>query len=347
MELQPSTMEQELEPQTLEHGLEEQPSFIETFPEGGAIEDPEVQQKLMEFKEMIADAETKKMKRLWKPKDYLFLLFQLLCIVTLIFSCYLFYQIFLKQAIKALQDEIKEMSRSSGLFTYSFFTSIVFILSAFPLPAFAVICIMIAFVIGKLYIALLIIFVGQYIAAIVCMVFIRSFLKERFMKKYSSTVLFRLVVIECKKRPWTCSIISNIILLPACMKNYILPLTDMTLAQYYVPKIIFYAFFSYIFAKTGTTLDGIAQIDNEGSFSTMTNIQKFNFIVSISLITISIILIVVITTKFKKRYDGIQKEDKIIVLKGQFETKMKDSGVDEGLRKRVGDAINNFYIGDD
>ena len=109
------------------------------------------------------------------------------------------------------------------------------------------------------------------------------------------------------------SIASNIILVPACTKNYVLPLTSMTLTQYYGPKVPFYIFFSYLYAELGTQLNGLRDLDVERSFTKLSLAQKIQSFLGIILVVVSIAIAVVLTIKFKRQLAAMERKGKVEV----------------------------------
>ena len=169
---------------------------------------------------------------------------------------------------------IIEFFQDASLFTCILLTLVIFIMSVFPIPGLGVVSTVVAFLIQNMIKSFIVLFLGQMIAAVLCMVIIRKYLKEQFLAQFANTAIFRVLEMECRHHPWISSIASNIILVPACTKNYVLPLTSMTLAQYYGPKIPFYIFFSYLYAELGTQLNGLRDLDVERSFTKLTLAQK-------------------------------------------------------------------------
>ena len=71
-------------------------------------------------------------------------------------------------------------------------------------------------------------FLGTFFGGVAVFLFVRYVAKERFLKYYGDSVLYKMFVEEVKENPWTISSISNVLLLPHSIKNCVLPLTELT-----------------------------------------------------------------------------------------------------------------------
>jgi hypothetical protein len=62
------------------------------------------------------------------------------------------------------------------------------------------------------------------------------------------------------------------ILIPMALKNYSLPLTNLTFTQYVIPSTPFFAFYAALLVHTGLTITQIKEIFHPKEFSKKTKI---------------------------------------------------------------------------
>lgn len=146
-------------------------------------------------------------------------------------------------------------------------------------------------------------FFSTFIAGVVCFVFVKYFFRERMLKKYGDSMMYKVFREEVKQNPWAISWMVNCLLIPSCFKNIILPLTDMTFAQFAVPKMPLYALFTLIVCVIGDQLESVSSFKMNNDYSQQTSVEKFHFFITLILAGVTVGFIVWSGIVFKQKID--------------------------------------------
>lgn len=278
-------------------------------------------------------------KRLWKT-----LLKWALIIIGIIISIVLF-NYFVKPYTDELAKYMEEISDDANFKVYSFYTFIIIIMCITPFPGFWVFSIIVAIITRPLWKSVSIIFLGQIIPSIICLVLIRTCERSFFQNRYSKSIVFRIFNDECKKNPWICSFLCNMVLLPTCTSNYVLPLTDMTEVQYLVPKLIYYGIQAILLGKVGADVKNIQDFQKKDkSFFDMSLFEQINIIFSFFLFIVSIIAAIMFTIRFNKKYSRYEKSNFIQKKLEELTEKMEEQDEDHKKIEQVTVQIQDEMI---
>jgi len=249
--------------------------------------------------------------------------------VFLAFAFILSWKIFLKELTDAITEIFKEHAKSNNPLSLSFFVLVIMVFSLVPIPGMSYFSIIMSYFQKSFFKSLLIIFIGCYGAGMLAWYVIRHHLKNYFLKIYGKTLLFRVFQSECDKNPWAISVISNVLILPACTKNYLLPLTEMTFPVFAIPKIPFYSFFGLIFVLVGMQLKDFEEMINGSSFFDKSPLEKFYFIISLLLILISVLVGFYFSYISKSKFKEFEEKDmmakRFLAYKEQLERRIGDN----------------------
>lgn len=127
-----------------------------------------------------------------------------------------------------LMDQIQYYSKEDPWLATSFFVFINTIFSWFPLPGLTYFDIAIASLVKDFNYCFLVFFLTTFLAGVVCFVFVKYFIRERMLRIYGDSLMYKVFREEVKKNPWAISWMVNCLLIPSCFKNILLPLTEMT-----------------------------------------------------------------------------------------------------------------------
>jgi uncharacterized membrane protein YdjX (TVP38/TMEM64 family) len=128
------------------------------------------------------------------------------------------------------------------------------IFSWFPLPGLTYFDIMIATIVKDFNYCFLVFFLTTLLSGVCCFFFVKWFMFDWLMKKYGDSIMFKVFREEVKKNPWTISFLVSCLLIPACFKNFLLPMTDLTFWQFTIPKIPVYMLTTVIVCIVGDEL---------------------------------------------------------------------------------------------
>lgn len=184
-------------------------------------------------------------------------------IAAIVIGLLVIYKIYFHTIFNKIKELLEHLAKKGGFMSFVVLGAVAFLMSILPIPGLMFMCVSASFLLQNLFWCFLSILISQFLAASFLMLIVRKCLKKRFLARYADSIIFRVLSEECRQNPWLCSITSNIVMLPACTKNYILPLTDLTLVQFYTPKLFFYTLFSYLFAKTGDSLEDISHLSSK------------------------------------------------------------------------------------
>ncbi len=274
-----------------------------------------------------------------------FTLYNLMKILAGCVVFYILWRICLKNLMHFLTHIFQVYAKLNNIWTNLLFSFIMMFFAWFPIPGLGYFTIMMSYFMQDFWRGVLISFAGGMIGGIIAWFVIRHYLRDHFLEKYGKGLLFRVFQSECQKNPWAISVLSNILIIPSCMKNLILPLTEMELLVFVVPKIPFYAFFSVLFILVGLQIKDFKDLatEEDESFRGKTPIQQIQFIISILFVVVSIGIAVYFSWISKDKFDEFERRDRELEIYNKYVTKIRDSGYPKDMIDRHLEEVKSKY----
>lgn len=160
----------------------------------------------------------------------------------------------------------------------------------------------------------MIIFFGNTVGSQICFFAVRFVFRESIERKYGNLKIFRAIRHEIEDAPWTASIMLSALFIPNAIKNYSIPLTNISYIQYAVPNTIFFGLYASLMVHTGQTIKNVQSLFGEdNNYSKKSSSDKFWMIVSWITLLLTIVLIIVAGCRLYARiqsYHEIEKDAK-------------------------------------
>ena len=214
-----------------------------------------------------------------------------------------------KEFFKNLSEVIHSLVEGNKWYSNLIFVLIQVIFSWVILPGAMYFDIMFVFYMKSFWRPFLIIFLSNCAASQLSFFLIRFQFREKFEKKFGNTKILKAIKHEVEQSPWTASVIISLVLIPMAIKNYSVPLTNMTYEQYALPSVPIFAFYAALIVHTGLALTQIKDLFQQKSFSSKSPGQKFELIVNWILIVFTIILMGVVGRKLYNRFKSYNEEE--------------------------------------
>lgn len=249
-----------------------------------------------------------------------------------------FYKLFFEKIFNFLISQIESNAKSNNIFSIGMFCIIVMTLNIFPFPGLVYFCVLMSFFMDNFVKSFLIIYISCIIICVSVFVVIKLWLQKIFTARLKHLMIYRIFNSECKKGPWTVSILSNILALPACTPTIILPITDVNLITFLIPKLIFQVFFSVLYVLLGQQIgelnSAVGGGDEEGKetkgFFDKSPLEWVNFVVSTSITLISIVVFVYFGIVSNRKFKEFREYDLNVELIQSYEEELKKD--EEGKR---------------
>jgi uncharacterized membrane protein YdjX (TVP38/TMEM64 family) len=149
--------------------------------------------------------------------------------IAIVIVLFVLRNIFTTAFLNWILDNVKKSGRSETFGAYAFFIGMQYAFSLLILPGLSYFNIIQAFAMNNFIKAWLVSTFGSWTAAVLLFIVIKLFFRERLIKKFKDNSLYKVLSSEIKTHPWKTSTFINILFIPTAFKNYVLPLTDLTL----------------------------------------------------------------------------------------------------------------------
>ena len=139
--------------------------------------------------------------------------------------------------------------------------------------------------------------------------------------------MFKVFREEVKKNPWTISFLVSCLLIPACFKNFLLPMTDLTFWQFTIPKIPVYMLTTVIVCIVGDELSQVGSLKKGEVKKEESLVQKMHFLVEIVMTLMTVGFVVWSGIVFKNKIEDFKLEEQKAVQKKGFYQDEEDDDV--------------------
>ena len=202
---------------------------------------------------------------------------------------------------------IKEFARQDTFTSNAFFILVHFMFSWFMIPGMTYFDIIMTAFMKDFWRAYSIIFWGTYVGGIISFVAVKWFLKDCILRKYGNNIIYTIFREEVEKNPWGISALSNILMVPNCLKNLVLPLTDMTLVQFMVPKFPIYMLLTLLSCMIGDELADFESLLSGKKLEAKTPTQVFEFYLTVFFLLLTVVVMGYVGVRFKKKIKKYQE----------------------------------------
>jgi uncharacterized membrane protein YdjX (TVP38/TMEM64 family) len=210
-----------------------------------------------------------------------------------IFTGYILWTVIKQNVHEFLIKKIEHFSREESFRSYAFFIGIQLVFSWVLIPGLTYLDIVMASLMKDFYKSFNIIFWGTFVGGLISFFVVKFFLKNFILRKFGDNMIYLIFKQEVKKNPWSISFVANILMIPSCFKNLLLPLTEMTFWQFALPKIPLYILFTSVICLLGDEIhDFESYVNGEHFGGKKTAIQKFNFCLTATFLGLTIWLMV-------------------------------------------------------
>lgn len=159
----------------------------------------------------------------------------------------------------------------------------------------------------------MIIFLGNTVGSQICFFGVRFILRELIERKYGKLSIFRAIKHEINDAPWTASIMLSALFIPNSIKNYSIPLTNITYIQFALPNTVFFALYASLMVNTGHTLKSVESLFEKGKAggknTATASTGTFWVVVSWLTLVLTIVLITVAGCRLYKRIQSFNDSD--------------------------------------
>jgi len=226
---------------------------------------------------------------------------------SIIFALYILWSIFKKHFHSFLIKKIEHFSQEESLRSYSFFLGIQFVFSWVLIPGLTYFDIIMASLMKNFYKSFNIIFWGTFIGGLISFFVVKYFLRNLILKKFGDNLFYLIFKEEVKKNPWSISFLANVLMIPSCFRNLMLPLTEMTFWQFALPKIPLYVLFTAVICLLGDEITDFEEFVKSEKPKEKTSVQKFNFCLTATFLILTIWLMVWAGWIFNKKINEFRE----------------------------------------
>lgn len=207
------------------------------------------------------------------------------------------------------------------------------------MPGLSTFNILQAFLMQSFWKPFLITFTGCYLASLSLFLIIKHFFRMKIVEKFKRKILFRIVYIEVKKRPWQMGFLFNLLFIPISLKNYLMPLTSITLYQYAIVLVPVHMGYCAMFAFVGYSMKDLNSLFDDVPFREKSTAAQVQTIVTYLLLILTVGLMVAFFFMAKKRYAEIEEQHRQEVER--VKTHMKEMQLLQNNQKQDGEEDNH------
>jgi uncharacterized membrane protein YdjX (TVP38/TMEM64 family) len=219
-----------------------------------------------------------------------------------------------KEAFELVLDTLRKLVKSNNPLSYLLLILFQFLFGwILFMPGLSTFNILQAFLMQSFWKSFLLSFIGTYLASISLYIVIKKYFRSQIIEKFRRKILFRIVYLEVKKRPWQMGLLFNLLFIPISLKNYLMPLTSITLEQYAIVLFPVHMFYCAMFAFIGYSVKDINSLFHDGdeSFSDKSTAAKIQTVMTYVLLALTIGLMIAFFFMAKKKYAEIEEEHKL------------------------------------
>ena len=238
-------------------------------------------------------------------------IYSAIAIVVVLFF-YFVVRYFGKDAFDMVIHTLRSLVKSSNPLSILLLGALQFVFGwVLFMPGLSTFNILQAFLMQSFWKSFLITFIGSYLASLILFLIIKKFFRKQIIEKFRRKILFRIVYLEVKKRPWQMGLLFNLLFIPASLKNYLMPLTSITLEQYAIVIFPVHMFYCAMFAFVGYSVKDINTLFHDKPFSEKSTAQQLQTVVTYFLLLLTIVLMIAFFILAKKKYTEIEEEHKM------------------------------------
>jgi len=148
------------------------------------------------------------------------------------------------------------------------------------------------YLLKDLWLSFFVIWISYECSVLVGYAGIKLWFFDRFTKKFKNDYRFKMIKESVNYRPILSSCLVWFIIIPDIVKMICLILAEIPFWTYFLSSVPIYALQSFMYSLVGVTLKNFSDTAlSDGGWSHMTAMQKVQFIVTISLMILSFIVI--------------------------------------------------------
>ena len=246
-----------------------------------------------------------------KHHSTMFWIIVLLIVVTLVLLMVVFWESYSKPILLGVYEFTKHLVEENKWYSNLTFILIQFGFAWLFLPGIIFFDTILSFLMKDFWRPFLIIFLGNTVGSQICFFAVRFVFREAIERKYGNLKIFRAIRHEIEDAPWTASIMLSALFIPNAVKNYSIPLTNITYLQYALPNTVFFGMYASLMVHTGQTVKNVKSLfGEENSYSKKSTADRFWLFTSWATLLLTIVLIVVAGCRLYSRIQSYKETEK-------------------------------------
>lgn len=225
---------------------------------------------------------------------------------------YLLYHWMGADAFAFVLQALGTLVRRNSLFSYVMLILFQFVFGCVLfMPGLSTFNILQAYLMQSFWKSLIISFTGAYLASLLTFSIIKKFFRQQIIEHFRNKVLFRIVYLEVKKKPWTMGLAFNLLFIPASVKNYLISLTSITLEQFAVVVAVAHLIFCSLFSFVGYQMKDLNSLFHGKNWSEKNTAEKVQGIFTYSMLALTMGLMGGFAYVAKQKYQEIEAQHRL------------------------------------
>lgn len=192
--------------------------------------------------------------------------------------------------------------------SFIYYSYIMFIQLSF-MPVYSWSCVIISFVQGNFFHTSIIMFFANLSASMFFFYLSSFWIGECIKKRYKDDLLFKLVLIEGKRRPLITCVLVRTLFIPIGYKNCVLPLCGVRFYQFIFVSMIHNLMVSSLLILIGVQLKDINDYLEPSKFTQKTLLQQIIQVLSMIAMPLTLIILISMSIYGKYRFNAIKREE--------------------------------------
>lgn len=221
---------------------------------------------------------------------------------------FVLYKTFGKEAFSFMIGYLSDIATTDSIgnylilmFSHFIFGWILFV------PGHSTFTILQAFLMQSFWKPFIISFLGSYMASFSIVFIIKKYFRERIVEKFKRQILFQIVYLEVKKRPYQMGVLFNLLFIPTNLKNYLMALTSITLTQYAIVILPVHLAYCAMFSAVGYSMKDINSMFHDKPFSEKSTAEKTQTLVSYGMLLLTGGLMIAFFLVAKSKYQEMEE----------------------------------------
>lgn len=232
------------------------------------------------------------------------------CTVIILAIVIILWESHSKPLLESLKNTLSHLVKENKWYCNLSIMSIQMIFSWVPVPGCMYLDIFLVYLMKEFWRPFLLFVTTNLIGAHIIFWLIRLCLREKLNTRWQKYTILKAIKFEVRTQPWAASFMINSLMIPMPIKNFCIPLTDLTYPQFAGPHVVFHLLINCLIVYTGLS---IVSINNSIKNSHETTVgQKVAIVIQATLTIGSLVAMCVIGAKLYKRFKQFKDEETII-----------------------------------